>query len=87
MIAIGDVVERVLTSVGITKNLAARIFGWRDCGCERRKSWLNQWGYRQQERLRAIPSELTAVANRARMRSAIALHRLLKRMKDFYLGE
>lgn len=51
-IPIGDVVERWLTRVGITKE---RVERWTrtegksgGCGCEGRKKWLNEWGNRVQ---------------------------------------
>jgi len=54
-VAIGDLVELVLTAVGITKD---RVQAWtrtKDCGCKARQRWLNQWGYRKQEQFaRAI---------------------------------
>lgn len=54
MIAVGDVVERTLSSVGITKELVERITR-RPCGCPARQKWLNQWGYaRQRELARAV---------------------------------
>lgn len=49
--ALGDAVERVLTAVGVTKELVQKITRTQDCGCKARQKWLNQWGYRQQERL------------------------------------
>lgn len=48
--ALGDAVERVLTTVGITKELVQTITR-KPCGCPARQKWLNQWGYRQQERI------------------------------------
>ncbi len=51
MFALGDAVETVLTSVGITKELVQRVTRTKDCGCKARQKWLNQWGYKQQERI------------------------------------
>lgn len=48
--ALGDAVERTLSAVGITKDLVQRITR-KPCGCPARQRWLNQWGYRQQERI------------------------------------
>lgn len=48
--ALGDAVERVLTTVGITKELVQKITR-KPCKCPARQQWLNQWGYRQQERI------------------------------------
>jgi hypothetical protein len=53
-VAVGDTVERMLTSVGITKE---RVQAWtrtQDCGCKARQRWLNQWGYRQQDRMERL---------------------------------
>jgi hypothetical protein len=50
-VAVGDLVETMLSSMGITKE---RVQAWtrtKDCGCKARQRWLNQWGYKQQERL------------------------------------
>lgn len=51
--ALGDAVERVLTTVGITKELVQKITRT-PCGCHARQRWLNQWGYRQQERVERV---------------------------------
>ena len=50
-VAVGDTVERMLASVGITKELVQRLTRTKDCGCKARQRWLNQWGYKQQERM------------------------------------
>jgi hypothetical protein len=53
-VAVGDLVETMLTSIGITKE---RVQAWtrtKDCGCKARQRWLNQWGYRQQERMERL---------------------------------
>lgn len=50
-LAVGDVVERLLLSVGISKELVARVTQNPDCGCELRKQWLNNAGYRAQANL------------------------------------
>ncbi len=51
-IAVGDLVERGLTRLGITKE---RVERWTrtagkpgGCGCDRRKKWLNDAGFRVQ---------------------------------------
>lgn len=56
-IAIGDVVERWLTSIGITMD---RVERWTrtagkpgGCGCEARKRWLNEQGFRVQRAIRS----------------------------------
>ena len=51
--ALGDAVETVLSSVGITKELVQKITR-KPCGCPARQRWLNQWGYRQQDRLERV---------------------------------
>jgi len=48
---LGQLVERTLTGVGVTKELVSQITRKKDCGCAKRQQWLTQWGYRQQERL------------------------------------
>lgn len=52
-ILIGDVVEKVLTSVGITKNLVTKLTRSQDkpggCGCAARQKWLNEVGLRVQD--------------------------------------
>jgi hypothetical protein len=53
-VAVGDLVERMLTSVGISK---ARVQQWlrvKDCGCAKRQKWLNQWGYKQQDKIERL---------------------------------
>lgn len=53
-VALGDAVERMLTTVGITQD---RVQAWtrtKDCGCKARQQWLNQWGYRKQEQLERV---------------------------------
>jgi hypothetical protein len=49
MVALGDVVERVLRFFGITKTLVQSVVG--ECGCNKRQSALNQWGYRWQYKM------------------------------------
>lgn len=44
---LGDVVESVLESVGVTKervSRVAKVVGVKDCGCEKRKQYLNEVG-------------------------------------------
>jgi len=44
---LGDAVESVLETVGITKDRvskAASIVGVKDCGCKKRQEWLNEVG-------------------------------------------
>jgi len=53
-LALGDAVERVLSAVGITPTLVQRVTRTKDCGCKARQRWLNQWGYRQQERIERV---------------------------------
>ena len=49
--ALGDAVERTLSAVGITPTLVQKITRTKDCGCKARQKWLNQWGYKQQQRI------------------------------------
>lgn len=46
---LGDRVESALASVGVTKERvshAAKMVGVKDCGCEKRKRWLNEIGHK-----------------------------------------
>jgi hypothetical protein len=52
--ALGDAVEWLLTSVGITATRVQRWTRTADCGCKARAAWLNQWGYRQQAKIERI---------------------------------
>jgi len=42
MIGLGDVIEDVLKSFGITQERFKQWFGLQECGCSRRKAWLNR---------------------------------------------
>jgi hypothetical protein len=53
-VAIGDLVEQMLASVGITKSRVLQWTRMKDCGCATRQRWLNQWGYKQQERIERL---------------------------------
>lgn len=53
-IALGDFVESSLTRFGITKELVQRLTRTKNCGCKARQRWLNQWGYRQQDRMERL---------------------------------
>lgn len=53
-VAVGDLVETMLTSVGITKELVQQWTRKKDCGCKKRQAWLNQWGYKQQEQIERL---------------------------------
>lgn len=50
MIAIGDVTERALQLIGITKERVTAVAG-RDCGCKKRQQAMNEAGYVWQGRL------------------------------------
>jgi hypothetical protein len=50
MLAIGDVTERFLSSLGITKERVQAVTG-KPCGCNKRQESMNLWGYRAQQRL------------------------------------
>lgn len=55
-IPIGDVVERWLTRVGVSKERVqswTRRVGIQDCGCTSRQKWLNEWGNDVQRKARA----------------------------------
>ena len=53
MFSLGDITERSLTSVGITKDRVQAVTGKKDCGCRKRQEAMNAWGYRWQDRLLA----------------------------------
>ena len=53
-VAVGDTVEKMLTSVGITKERVQEWTRTKDCGCKQRQQWLNQWGYKQQDKLERV---------------------------------
>lgn len=57
-IAVGDAVERFLTSVGITKERVERLTRTEgtpgECGCEGRKKWLNEKGFAVQRAAREL---------------------------------
>jgi hypothetical protein len=38
---LGDVVEKTLQKFGITEDRFKKWFGLKECGCSRRKKWLN----------------------------------------------
>jgi hypothetical protein len=40
-VGLGDVVEGVLQSVGITEERFKEWFGLKECNCSKRKAWLN----------------------------------------------
>jgi hypothetical protein len=40
-IGLGDVVERTLQKFGITEDRFKQWFGLKECGCSKRKKWLN----------------------------------------------
>lgn len=54
LISLGDLVEVVLRWAGVTKDRVQRLTRKSDCGCKSRQRWLNQWGYRQQERVESL---------------------------------
>lgn len=41
MVGLGDVVEDVLKSFGITEERFKQWFNLQECGCSKRKAWLN----------------------------------------------
>ena len=40
-IGLGDVVEKTLQKFGITEDRFKKWFGLKECGCSKRKKWLN----------------------------------------------
>jgi hypothetical protein len=53
-VAVGDLVERMLTGIGISKTRVQQWLRVKDCGCAKRQKWLNQWGYKQQDRIERL---------------------------------
>jgi hypothetical protein len=53
-VAVGDLVERMLTGVGITKQLVQQWTRTKDCGCKARQQWLNRWGYKKQDQIERL---------------------------------
>jgi len=53
-IAVGDLVETMLTRIGISKDRVRQWLRVKDCGCAKRQRWLNQWGYKQQDRIERV---------------------------------
>jgi hypothetical protein len=53
-VAVGDLVETMLTSMGITKERVQQWTRTKDCGCKARQRWLNRWGYQQQDRMERL---------------------------------
>lgn len=55
-IMVGDLVEKALTSIGITKDRVERLTRTAGkpggCGCAQRQKWLNDYGVRVQRQLR-----------------------------------
>jgi len=49
-LAIGDLAEKLLTNVGVTKERVKKLTRT-GCGCEKRQQWLNEWGFRTQEQI------------------------------------
>lgn len=53
-VALGDLVETMLTSVGITKERVQQWTRTKDCGCKKRQQWLNEWGFEKQEQVERL---------------------------------
>ena len=39
---LGDVVEQILTTIGVTEERLKRLFNVKECGCAKRKRMLNE---------------------------------------------
>lgn len=57
---LGDMVQRGLTSIGITEERIKRWTGMKDCGCNARKSALNVYG----DRMQRVARDLAKAAGR-----------------------
>jgi len=53
-VAVGDLVERMLTAVGITEERVKQWTRLQDCGCKARAKWLNKWSFEQTERIERL---------------------------------
>jgi len=53
-VAVGDVVEAMLTRVGITKERVQQWTRVKDCGCKKRQQWLNDWGDEKREQVERL---------------------------------
>lgn len=51
MVRLGDIAERWLGAVGITKQRVQLVSGRKDCGCAQRQEALNQFGHGLQMRV------------------------------------
>jgi hypothetical protein len=43
-VGLGDMVEKGLSAVGITKERVASVLGVKDCGCRKRREYMNELG-------------------------------------------
>lgn len=53
-VAVGDLVEKMLASVGITEHRMQQWTRTQDCGCKKRQAWLNQWGFEKQAQVERL---------------------------------
>lgn len=53
-VALGDFVESMLRGLGITKQRVEMWLKVKHCGCDRRRVFLNRWGFKQQERIERL---------------------------------
>lgn len=61
MIALGDLAEKALTTIGITKERVERITR-KPCGCKARQRWMNQAGFAVQRKAAEIVTKAAKVA-------------------------
>ena len=73
MLALGDIIERCLRFVGITKERVSAVAG-KDCGCSKRQAAMNHAGYRWQHALQRPYYRLRSRSYAARYRIGLASH-------------
>lgn len=61
MIAVGDLVEKALTTIGVTQERVERITR-KPCGCKARQRWMNQAGFAVQRKAAELVVKAAKVA-------------------------
>jgi len=54
MLALGDMTQQILSRLGVTEQRVRAVTGASDCGCQKRKEKMNEWGFELQGRLSLI---------------------------------
>lgn len=53
-VAVGSAIESMLIKIGITKERVAAWLRVKDCGCEHRKNWLDNWGHEKRQQIERL---------------------------------